>query len=276
MVWANNTLWLVTRVLVCLHIENVCSSVCPVSDTLQRLCPTKLIATCVFSFVWPTSWSLLLFLPFCLAHTVESATSDLLFLLLLVSSSILHGTLWPCWGSVVSWRSLLPSYWWSNFNIYIYIHTLPSHVRGLATLVELQVALINRSTCTRAAQPCVSALIIIYLCSAGGGGQSIFTHCQPCVCACLSSIVSGWGVDTLPNYVFFKALAQIPFSCLYVSVLVIEAISEPDDPTHADAAMWISSINTCQGAYCLVGVGEENRCTNALVQRMSCNSTKTV
>ena len=64
MVWAQNTLWLVTRVLVCLHIENVCSSVCPVSDTLQRLCPTKLIATCVFSFVWPTSWSLLLFLPF--------------------------------------------------------------------------------------------------------------------------------------------------------------------------------------------------------------------
>ena len=37
----------------------------------------------------------------------------------------------------------------------------------------------------------------------------------------------------MPNYVLFKALAQIPFSCLYVSVLVIEAISEPDDPTHA-------------------------------------------
>ena len=35
MVWAKNTLWLVTRVLVCLHIENVCSSVCPASDTLQ-------------------------------------------------------------------------------------------------------------------------------------------------------------------------------------------------------------------------------------------------
>ena len=120
--------------------------------------------------------------------------------------------------------------------IYIYIYTLPSHVRGLATLVELQVALINHSIYTRAAQPCVSALIIIYLCSAGGG-QSIFTHTanHVFVRVCLQ-LFSGWGVDTLPNYVLFKALAQIPFSCLYVGVLVIEAISEPDDPTRANAA----------------------------------------
>ena len=115
--------------------------------------------------------------PLCLAHTVESATSYLLFLFFLVSPLPFTELSDPVEGQFVSWRSLLPSYWWSNFDIhiYIYIHTLPSHVRGLATLVELQVALINHSIYTRAAQPCVSALIIIHLCSAGGG-QSIFTR----------------------------------------------------------------------------------------------------
>ena len=79
-VWAKNTLWLVTRVLVCLHIENVCSSVCPVSDTLQRLCPTKLIATCVFSFCLAHIVESASVSPLCLAHTVESATSILVIL----------------------------------------------------------------------------------------------------------------------------------------------------------------------------------------------------
>ena len=92
MVWAKNTLGLVTKVLVCLHIKNVWSSVCPVSNTLQRLCPTKLIATCVFSIVWPTSWSLLLFLPFAwpTQWSLQPVTCYSCFFL--VSPSTRHGT----------------------------------------------------------------------------------------------------------------------------------------------------------------------------------------
>ena len=63
MVWAQNTLWLVTKVLVCLHIKMVVP-LCARFQTPCRGCVRpNWLQLVFFSFVWPTLWSLLLFSP---------------------------------------------------------------------------------------------------------------------------------------------------------------------------------------------------------------------